>query len=327
MAPSFTFGQRGLLDNPTTNAPSRANMWWVRALQAVVLVGAGYYLVSVAAPHWPAISSRNLAWRIGPLLASAVLVLITLAVLLAAWTVSLRWCAAPVRYRDAARIWFTANLARFIPGTVWQFASLAVMSARYGVAPLAATATVLLEQIVLLITGLLVLAALTPAVLHAAWWQAAFVIAAGLGAVGLLVPRPGGTAGRWLERRMPGVRVLWSGMTAARLAQFGLVLVVPWLLYGAAFRLLAVGLLGTAPASWGFYIAAFTGSYVAGVIAVLAPAGLIVREAALISVLAPVLGSGDAVILAVASRIWLTALELVGALIVLTLPLNPPEVS
>ena len=78
-----------------------------------------------------------------------------------------------------------------------------------------------------------------------------------------------------------------------------------------AFRLLALGLFGAPPpgGSWGFYIAAFTGSYVAGVIAVFAPAGLLVREAALIGLLSPVLGSGDAVILAAASRIWLTALE------------------
>jgi glycosyltransferase 2 family protein len=301
-------------------------VWWFRALQTVVLVGAGYYLVRVAAPDWPAIRSRDLAWRAGPLLASAVLVLTTLAVLLAAWTTSLRWCAAPVRYRDAARIWFTANLARFIPGTVWQFASLAVMASRYRVAPLAATATVLLEQVVLLVTGLLVLAGLTPAVLHAAWWQTAFVAAAGLGAAGLLLPRPGGRLGQWLERRVPGVRLLWSGLTSGRLGRFALLLVVPWLLYGIAFRLLALGLLGEAvvPQSWGFYIAAFTGSYVAGVIAVFAPAGLLVREAALIGVLSPALGSGDAVILAVASRIWLTALEVLAAALVLALP-TPSE--
>jgi hypothetical protein len=190
------------------------------------------------------------------------------------------------------------------------------------VAPLAATATVLLEQVVLLVTGLLVLAALTPAVLHAAWWQIAFVVAAGLGAAGLLLPRPGGRIGRWLERRVPGVQLLWSGMTPGRLGRFALLLVAPWLLYGVAFRLLAVGLLGEAAAaqSWGFYVAAFTGSYVAGVIAVFAPAGLLVREAALIGVLAPALGSGDAVILAVASRIWLTALEVLAAVVVLALP-------
>ena len=72
-------------------------MWWFRALQVVVLAGAAYYLARVAAPHWPAIRSRDLAWRLGPLAASAVLVLATLSVLLAAWTASLLHCspAAP----------------------------------------------------------------------------------------------------------------------------------------------------------------------------------------------------------------------------------------
>jgi hypothetical protein len=286
----------------------------------LILIGAGYYVVSLAAPHWPAIRSRHLAWQAGPLLLSGLLVLLTLAVLLAAWTASLRWCAARVRYIDAARIWFTANLTRFIPGTVWQFASLAALSAHHGVSPLAAAATVLLEQVVLLITGLLLLAALTPAVLHAAWWQAALVAAAGLGAIGLVLPRYRGRLGHRIERWVPGVRVLWSGITPARLALFGATLVLPWLLYGTAFRFLAIGLFGGAPASWGFYIAAFTGSYVAGVIAVFAPAGLLVREAALITFLSPVLGNGDAVILAAAARIWLTALEVLGAITVLALP-------
>jgi len=291
----------------------------------VVLAGAAYYLARVAAPHWPAIRSRGLAWHLGPLAASAVLVLATLSVLLAAWTATLHWCGAQVRYRDAARIWFTANLARFIPGTVWQFASLAAMASRYQVSMIAATATVLLEQVVLLITGLLVIAALTPAVLHAAWWQTALAAAAVLGAAGLALPRPSGRVGHWLERRFPGIRLLWSGVTPARLAGFVATLVVPWVLYGIAFRLLALGLLGAPPpgGSWEFFIAAFTGSYVAGVIAVFAPAGLLVREAALIGLLSPLLGSGDAVILAAASRIWLTALEVLAAVVVLALPTLP----
>lgn len=296
-------------------------------MQAVVLIGAAYSLARLVTPQWAAIRARDLAWRPVPLLASAALVLVTLAIFLAAWTWSLHWCAVRVRYFDAARIWFTANLARFIPGTVWQFASLAALATRYGVSPIAATATVLLEQVVLLITGLLVLAALTPAVLHAAWWQAALAVAAGLGVVGLAAPRPGGRVGQWLERRMPGLRVLWSGLSPARLILFGATLVAPWITYGIAFRLLAQGLFGTPPGSWGFYIAAFTGSYVAGVIAVFAPAGLGVREVVLIGSLTPVLGGGDAVILAAASRIWLTALELLGALVVLALPATIPNSS
>ena len=231
--------------------------------------------------------------------------------------------AAQISALDAAKVWFTANLARFLPGGVWQFASLALMASRYGVSTAAATATVLLEQIVLLITGLAVVAVFTPAVLHAAWWQGALVVAIILGTVILALPRPGGQLGRWLERYVPSLKQVWSQLGARHLLLFIVILIVPWLMYGTAFRLLAIGLLGSVAGSWGFYIAAFTGSYLAGVIAVFAPAGLFVREAALIGVLTPVIGGGDAAILAVASRIWLTALEIVAGITVLALPSTP----
>src|SRR5207247_11199421 len=97
--------------------------------------------------------------------------------LVSTWNMGWRWGAARLRYWDAARIWFTANLARFLPGAVLQFASLAIMASRYGVAPTAATATVLLQQIVLLLTGLVVIAGFTPIVLHQGCWQGAFVVA------------------------------------------------------------------------------------------------------------------------------------------------------
>ena len=283
-----------LRESATTGALRRGS-WWLRALQTVVLVGAAYYLITKQiTPHWPDIRARQFAWQAGPLVLGSLIVLGTLTV-----------------------------LARFLPGGVWQFASLALMASRYGVSTAAATATVLLEQIVLLITGLAVVAVFTPAVLHAAWWQGALVVAIILGIVILALPRPGGRLGRWLERYVPSLKQVWSQLGARHLLLFIVILIVPWLMYGTAFRLLAIGLLGSVAGSWGFYIAAFTGSYLAGVIAVFAPAGLLVREAALIGVLTPVIGGGDAAILAVASRIWLTALEIVAGITVLALPSTP----
>jgi len=289
----------------------------------VVLIGAGYYLYRQIAPHWQDIRARQFAWHPGALALGSAIVVLTLAVLLGAWITSLRWCTARISALDAAKVWFTSNLARFLPGGVWQFASLAVMSSRYGVSPTVTTATVLLEQVVLLLTGLAVVAVLTPTVLHAAWWQGALVAGVVLGV--LMLALPGGRVGRWLSRHIPSLSLVWSQLRAAQLLLFFVILIVPWLLYGTAFRLLAIGLLGGVgvSASWGFYIAAFTGSYLAGVIAVFAPAGLFVREAALISVLTPVIGGGDAVILAIASRIWLTALEIVSGIVVLALPSSP----
>ena len=284
-----------------------------------MLAGAAVYLFRVAAPQWPAIRARSLAWQPLPLALSALLIVANLAWMIALWNMTLRWCAARLRYWDAARIWFTANLARFLPGAVLQFASLALMATRYGVSPTAATATVLLQQIVLLLTGLIIVAGFTPIVLHQGWWQGAFVVALVLGAgILLLLPR--------LTRRLPSLARLWSQVRPAQLPGFALLLAMQWLAYGAAFRLLAIGLLGdagVAQGSWGFYITAFTESYLAGVIAVFAPAGLLVREAALISILTPVLGGADAVILAVGARIWHTALELLSGLAVLTIPIPP----
>src|SRR5881396_346398 len=272
------------------DTPSKGRVWWFRVLQAVVLAGAAYYLFRVAAPQWPAIRQRSLAWRAGPLALSALLIVANLAWMIAIWNMSLRWCAARLRYWDAARIWFTANLARFLPGAVLQFASLALMASRYGVSPAAATATVLLQQIVLLLTGLTVVAAFTPIVLHQAWWQAAFVVALVLGAlVVLLLPR--------MTRRLPSLGRLWSQLRPRQLLVFAMLLTLQWLAYGAAFRFLAIGLLGSqgsaGQASWGFYITAFTESYLAGVIAV-------------------------------SARIWHTALELVSGALVLAIPVPRP---
>lgn len=316
-----------LLAEPATTGVLRRHSWWMRALQAVVLVGAAYYLVDKQiAPHWPEIRARPFAWQPAPLILGSVVVLATLTVLLGAWITSLRWCAVRITALDAAKVWFTANLARFLPGGVWQFASLAVMSSRYGMSTAAATATVLLEQIVLLITGLAVVAVFTPTVLQASWWQAALVVGIILGVVLLALPGREARLGRWLGRYVPSLNQVWSQLGARHLLLFFVILIAPWLMYGTAFRLLAVGLLGEGGASvvsWGFCIAAFTGSYLAGVIAVFAPAGLFVREAALIGVLTPVIGGGDAAILAVASRIWLTALEIFAGIIVLALPSTP----
>ena len=317
-----------LLEELAAPGALRRHTWWLRALQAVVLVGAAYYLVAKQiAPHWPEIRARQFAWQFGPLVLGSLIVLGTLTVFVGAWIASLRWCAVRITALDAAKVWFTANLARFLPGGVWQFASLAVMSSRYGMSTAAATATVLLEQIVLLITGLSVVALFTPTVLQAAWWQAALVVAIILGVVLLALPRPGAPFGRWLGRYVPSLNEVWSQLGARHLLLFFVILTAPWLMYGTAFGLLAVGLLGegsaSVGASWGFYIAAFTGSYLAGVIAVFAPAGLFVREAALIGVLTPVIGGGDAAILAVASRIWLTGLEIIAGIIVLALPSTP----
>ena len=60
-------------------------------------------------------------------------------------------------------------------------------------------------------------------------------------------------------------------------------------------------------------------SYVAGIIAVFAPAGIAVREAAMVAMLAPVIDARPALVLAIGSRLWMIALEILTAVVVVVL--------
>jgi uncharacterized membrane protein YbhN (UPF0104 family) len=87
---------------------------------------------------------------------------------------------------------------------------------------------------------------------------------------------------------------------------------IAWLLYGVAFRWFVVGVLGGASGPTLAYVVAYTGSYLLGYLAIFVPGGLGVRELALTATL-PALGlatAPEAVLVSVASRLWLTVLEL-----------------
>jgi hypothetical protein len=72
----------------------------------------------------------------------------------------------------------------------------------------------------------------------------------------------------------------------------------------------------------GAYVAVYAASYVAGFIALFAPGGIGVREGALVATMerAGLASPAEAAVIAVASRIWLTVLEIVPGLIALAIP-------
>jgi hypothetical protein len=111
--------------------------------------------------------------------------------------------------------------------------------------------------------------------------------------------------------------VTWPPMPTGEFVGYVAGLCLPWVTYGVAFWLFGRGLLGAQAPVFTLAVGAFVASYVAGLIVVFAPSGLVVREAALVAALAPTIGGGAALVLAVASRLWLLVVELLTALGVL----------
>jgi hypothetical protein len=98
----------------------------------------------------------------------------------------------------------------------------------------------------------------------------------------------------------PGFGLRWTALYALN-----------WGLYAAAFWLLFLGLEG-----WTTFLAAgpaFAAAYVAGYVAIFAPAGIGIREASLVVFLSPVLAPEPAAALAVVARLWTTAVEVIPA--------------
>ena len=225
--------------------------------------------------------------------------------------------------RAALRVFFTANLGRYLPGKIWQLAGLAYLARREGVPAGTATAAALMGQGFSLagaaLVGLGVL-------LGDGWgWEVGRNWLAGISLALLLIltfpsilrpmvryvisrakgPVPGAL---WPDQAF-GVR--WLGLYA-----------VSWVLQGGAFLILAWSFGMPLPPWPG--VAVFPAAYLLGYLMVFAPAGVLVREGFLIAFLNPILGPGGA-ILAIVARLWTTLLELGPALFLAGGYLKSPE--
>jgi len=97
--------------------------------------------------------------------------------------------------------------------------------------------------------------------------------------------------------------------------------VLSWVGYGAAFALLARGVLPDISGALPTFVAIWTASYLVGYLFLVAPGGIGARETALVGAMVAlgVAVSADAAVLAAVSRLWLIVLEVLPGLVSLAL--------
>lgn len=272
-------------------------------------------------------SSLSPDWAL--MAASAAAVLCSYVVLIWTWQHTVRAWGERLPFGDAARIWFVSNLGRYVPGKVWQIGAMGILAQRVGVSPVAAVGSSLVVSIVNVLAGAAV-AAVASSGTHAAppWaFPATIALSCAVIAAPWLLPVVGRVTSAVLRReiRVPALphSAIWIaavGCTAA------------WLLYGVAFRWMHIALLGHATGTLAGSTSAFTWSYLIGFLVLFAPGGIGVREYALIPLLASfgIASGGEALLVALGSRLWLTILEVVPGLVYLIVrrpaaaPPSPP---
>ncbi|MDR6173074.1 uncharacterized membrane protein YbhN (UPF0104 family) [Nocardioides zeae] len=274
--------------------------WGVRAVFLVVVVGCMAWSLD---GRWDEVARA--VRRVHPV-ALAAAVLLTGAGLLATSVVWRRTLAAfghDVPRREARSVFFVSQLGKYVPGAVWAIGVQARLAARHAVPVRVTVTTALMFTGIHLLTagmlgGALVAAGVAPA--PGPRWLGGL---AALACIGGFVP----AVTRRLLRRAAGTDLVVGWREP--LAVVGL-MAVAWSCYAAALLLLVED---RSPAILGALAGAFALGYVAGVLVVVAPAGLGAREATFVAVLSPVTGLPVATAIALLARLVHTVADVVLA--------------
>ncbi|MDA0635369.1 lysylphosphatidylglycerol synthase domain-containing protein [Nonomuraea sp. MCN248] len=225
--------------------------------------------------------------------------------MLLAWRQVLAGLGSPLPVRTAGRIMFVGQLGKYIPGAIWAYAAMMDLGRDHGSPPRRTFACISLALVINLGVGIAIAAATlaTQEVVRQAWYLLLLlpviavcmhpkVLTWGLNLALRLARRD--TLDTVLPGRTVLIAVAWT--------------VVGWLVYGLHTWMLA--------GRWDLYVIA-TGAYAfawsTGLLAFLVPAGVGVREGALVLVLHPILGTGPALAIAVVSRLAFTLADVTAA--------------
>lgn len=287
------------------------------ALTLVVVAFAGWYLWK----QWTRATGDGLTFdfQFGWLVAASVVILGTFTLLIETWRRVLLELGSSIAFRTAARIWFVSNLGKYVPGRIWTVTTMAMMAGEHRVPVGTVAASTVVIMIANVATGFAVVLLTSAGIVRRLAGGTAGVIAATIGMFVLLIATPY-IAGHW-------------NRIAARFHRAQLTVTVPpkavavaiagctisWLLYGLAFMLFVRSLIGAVGTPYWAFVTANAAAYLVGYLAIIAPAGIGFREVVLVTVLPALrIATGpQAALITVASRIWLTVLEIAPSLVAL----------
>ena len=286
------------------------------AAQWVFAAAIVWFAVRALRGQWASAGDRLAALRPdwGWIGAATVIVILTYFLLIETWRRILEASGERLPRTEASRIWFVSNLGKYVPGKVWSIAAMTVMAKDSQVSPVIAAGSSILTQLVTVAAGIgVVLIAGARAVDRPGLAiVAAAAIAAALATVPAILPALGRAIGSLTGRSivLPHMssKVVWLATAGA---------VVSWITYGIAFQFFVRGILGSAAGATSSYIAVYAASYIIGFLALFAPGGAVVRESAMVTgmVRLGLTGQADALVVALASRLWLTVTELLPGLV------------
>ena len=282
---------------------------WLRAALLIGAVGlAGYGLVS----QWPQVHAalgQLDGWDVA---GAAMCAIAGLGCMMLAWRALLADLGSRLPLPAAIRVMFVGQLGKYVPGAVWAVAAQVELARDYAVPRRRSATASLVSMAVTLVVGLVAAGVTLPLVsAHAVrqyWWVLAVTP---LVVVCLYPPVIKFGLDRVLRvlRRAPLEGSVGRGGMARALGWTTL----GWLFYGAHAWFLISVFAGKSGHTFALSLGAYALAWAVGFLIIFFPGGIGPREVALIAVLAPVMPSASALVVALVSRVVMTVGDLAWA--------------
>lgn len=221
------------------------------------------------------------------------------------------------------RFWFIAQLAKYIPGGVWTFATGVVAYHRNGMPLIIASAVTTWELLSLLLTSLLL--SLIGISFFADW--ALFIVVGVVGfIVGLVLLLTPWTWQILLRLRLRAAQKMLDilrelgARRVGLLARLSILSFAGWLMTGFGFYALILAFNQPQTMTIGYATATYALAWTVGFLVIFAPTGLGPREAILTALLTPTYGATAAFSIALLARVWWTLADALHISIALLVP-------
>ncbi len=295
------------------------------AAQVAVLGVIAYFVWRALATGLKASDFLHLRFSLPYLLASWAVLVCYYAMYTGGMHVILRLLGAPSSLGRAFKLNFATSVGKYVPGGIWPVFGRLTLGPKLGLPRRVVAPGMVLEAGLSVAGGLLVFFAslvfggVLPGATRSWQWAAL----AGIVVVGLLPPvfrRVLGWGFRLARVDAPVPR-LGFATTLGLVAYYA----VSWLVAGAALRLYTLALVTGAPGSVLRYAGAYAAASVTGLVVLLAPGGIGVREGVMTVLLAPLVGGASATVVGFSARAWSTLVELAASAVAVALPVRASE--
>jgi len=270
-----------------------------------------FFLVKYVYENWQAVSLYQWQFKYGLLAISFGLVFLNFLFFIQIWRGLLfKSSSFNLSFKKGFKIWFYSNLGKYVPGKLWSVMGMVYLCEKEGIPKAATLTSAILNQLLNIIGGLILVLILSGTKFLSGVPRLTYLPLA-LILLLFLYPKVMEKSLNWGLKKLKKEPVKIN-LSFKENIVFTLFFMLAWGVYGLAFNVFILSLTDYSFSLFPFLTSIFVFSYLAGFLSIFVPGGLGVREGLLIYYLSGYFPLPVATLIALLSRLWMTAAEVLG---------------